>query len=323
MYPKVEHVLLRSVVSVSYHVLLRSVVSVSYHVLLRSVVSVSYHVLLRSVVSVSYHVLLRTVVSMSYHVLLRSVVSVSYHVLLRSVVSVSYHVLLMSVVSVSYHYNSPAKFVGFTQNRYHHHFIKKSNMLSNIYLLNCLLFHIFSLTHLKFNKYSWVMGFISFFFLFNFIWLIVFLCLFLFGCVFCVCFGFVSVKSNKQTLSWSSCPCLYSSTTSLLCHTTKRKQNTPDLKLDQMIDTCCMRFVQLVNYNCISGVIACLFASSVLDRGFEPRSDQIRNYKIGICHLSAMYSASRTKRTKTGIQNRDNVSEWNYTSITRTLVSVS
>jgi hypothetical protein len=36
-------------------------------------------------------------------------------------------------------------------------------------------------------------------------------------------------------------------------------------------------------------------ASSVVDRGFEPRSGQIKDYKIGICCLSAKHAALRRK----------------------------
>ena len=35
--------------------------------------------------------------------------------------------------------------------------------------------------------------------------------------------------------------------------------------------------------NRISGVMVCMFVSSVVDRGFESRSDQTKYYEIGIC----------------------------------------
>ena len=34
---------------------------------------------------------------------------------------------------------------------------------------------------------------------------------------------------------------------------------------------------------------------SVVDRGFEPRSDQTKDYKIGICYFSANHAALRRK----------------------------
>ena len=36
-----------------------------------------------------------------------------------------------------------------------------------------------------------------------------------------------------------------------------------------------------------------VFASSAVDRGFEPRSGQTKDYKIGICCFSARYAALR------------------------------
>jgi hypothetical protein len=35
--------------------------------------------------------------------------------------------------------------------------------------------------------------------------------------------------------------------------------------------------------NHIVGVMVCMLTSSVVDRGFEPRSGQTNDYKIGIC----------------------------------------
>ena len=38
-----------------------------------------------------------------------------------------------------------------------------------------------------------------------------------------------------------------------------------------------------------------VFASSVVDRGFEPRSGETKDYKIGICCSCAKYAALRGK----------------------------
>ena len=43
--------------------------------------------------------------------------------------------------------------------------------------------------------------------------------------------------------------------------------------------------------NRISGVMVNVLASSAVDRGFEPRSDQTTDYKIGICCNSAKHTA--------------------------------
>jgi hypothetical protein len=39
--------------------------------------------------------------------------------------------------------------------------------------------------------------------------------------------------------------------------------------------------------NRISGIMVSMLASSAIDRGFEPRSGQTKDYKIGICCFSA------------------------------------
>jgi hypothetical protein len=38
-----------------------------------------------------------------------------------------------------------------------------------------------------------------------------------------------------------------------------------------------------------------VFASSAVHRGFEPRPDQTKDYKIGICCFSAKHAALRRK----------------------------
>jgi hypothetical protein len=43
------------------------------------------------------------------------------------------------------------------------------------------------------------------------------------------------------------------------------------------------------------GVMVSMLASSGVDRGFEPRSDQIKDYKIGICCFSTKHVALRRK----------------------------
>ena len=47
--------------------------------------------------------------------------------------------------------------------------------------------------------------------------------------------------------------------------------------------------------HCIGGVMVSVLASSAVDRGFEPRSDQTKDYKIGICCFSAKHAALRRK----------------------------
>ena len=49
------------------------------------------------------------------------------------------------------------------------------------------------------------------------------------------------------------------------------------------------------NLDRISGIMVSMFTSSVVDRGFEPRSGQTKDYKIGICCFSAKHAALRRK----------------------------
>jgi hypothetical protein len=58
-----------------------------------------------------------------------------------------------------------------------------------------------------------------------------------------------------------------------------------------------------------------VLASSVVDRGFDPRSGQTKDYKIGMCYFSAKHAALRRKSTYWLAQNKDNVSEWGDLSI--------
>ena len=51
----------------------------------------------------------------------------------------------------------------------------------------------------------------------------------------------------------------------------------------------------LVRCNRIGGVMVSVLASGAVDRGFEPRSGQTKDYKIGICCFSAKHAALRRK----------------------------
>ena len=53
-----------------------------------------------------------------------------------------------------------------------------------------------------------------------------------------------------------------------------------------------------------------VFASSAVDRGFEPRSVQTKDYKIGICCFFAKHAALRRNNKDWLARNQDNVSEW-------------
>ena len=53
-----------------------------------------------------------------------------------------------------------------------------------------------------------------------------------------------------------------------------------------------------------------VFASTVVDRLFKPRSGQTKDYEIGICCFSAKYAALRRKSKDWLARNQDNMSEW-------------
>ena len=59
----------------------------------------------------------------------------------------------------------------------------------------------------------------------------------------------------------------------------------------------------------ISGVMVSVLASSAIDCGFEPQSDQIKEYEIGMCCFSAKHTALRRKSKNSLDRNQDNVSE--------------
>jgi hypothetical protein len=66
-----------------------------------------------------------------------------------------------------------------------------------------------------------------------------------------------------------------------------------------------------------------VLAPCVVNRGFEPRSDQTKDYDIGICCFSAKHAAFRRKSKDWFSWNQNDVSEWRHMSIPRTVVSVS
>ena len=58
-----------------------------------------------------------------------------------------------------------------------------------------------------------------------------------------------------------------------------------------------------------------VLASSAVDSGFELRSGQTKNYKIGSCCFSAKHSALRMESKDWLVRNQNNVSEWSGMSI--------
>jgi hypothetical protein len=53
-----------------------------------------------------------------------------------------------------------------------------------------------------------------------------------------------------------------------------------------------------------------VLTSSAVDRGFEPRSGQTKDFKIGICCFSAKHAALMRKSKDGLARNHNNVFEW-------------
>jgi hypothetical protein len=62
--------------------------------------------------------------------------------------------------------------------------------------------------------------------------------------------------------------------------------------------------------NRIGSVIVSVVDSSAVDRGFEPSSDQTKDYEIGICCFSTKNAALRSKTSGWLARNEYNVSKW-------------
>ena len=62
--------------------------------------------------------------------------------------------------------------------------------------------------------------------------------------------------------------------------------------------------------NRIVGVMGSVFASSVVDRGFEPRSGKTKDYAIGICCFSAKHASLRRKSKDWLDRKQNKLSEW-------------
>ena len=67
--------------------------------------------------------------------------------------------------------------------------------------------------------------------------------------------------------------------------------------------------------NHIGSVMASVLASSAVDRGFEHRSVQTRDYRNGICCFSTRHTALMRKRKDWSERNKDNLSERSNKSI--------
>jgi hypothetical protein len=84
-----------------------------------------------------------------------------------------------------------------------------------------------------------------------------------------------------------------------------------------LINDFCCEITCLKWPNHICCVMFSMLASSAVDCGFESRSGQTKDYKIGICCLSTKRAALRSKSKNWLAQNQDYV--WNDMAICRLL----
>ena len=61
-------------------------------------------------------------------------------------------------------------------------------------------------------------------------------------------------------------------------------------------------------FKLIGGVMVSMLASSAVDREFESRSGQTKDYEIGICCFSAKHAELRRKSKDWLVRNQNNVS---------------
>ena len=83
-----------------------------------------------------------------------------------------------------------------------------------------------------------------------------------------------------------------------------------------------MNDLSLLKLERIGGVMVSVLASDAVDRGFEPRSGQTKDYKIGSCCFSSKHAALRKKCKDWLPRNQDNVSEWGDLFISELLFQI-
>ena len=70
------------------------------------------------------------------------------------------------------------------------------------------------------------------------------------------------------------------------------------------------KYIHVVTSIKSTASVVSVLASSAVDRGFEPKSGQTKDYKIGMCCFSAKHAALRRKCKDWLARNQNNVSEW-------------
>ena len=71
----------------------------------------------------------------------------------------------------------------------------------------------------------------------------------------------------------------------------------------------------IMSFNRIGDVMVSVLVSNAVDRGFDPRSGQTKDYEIGICCFSVQHAALRRKSKDWLPRIQNNVSKWSDISI--------
>ena len=69
------------------------------------------------------------------------------------------------------------------------------------------------------------------------------------------------------------------------------------------------------NHQFVNRIDGIMVSAVHVDHGFEPRSGQTKDYKIGICCFSARHAELNRKSKYRLARKQDNVSEWNTIKI--------
>ena len=83
------------------------------------------------------------------------------------------------------------------------------------------------------------------------------------------------------------------------------------IRIVPFLETCvCLVHCIIIWFNRIGGVMVGVPRKCAVYRGFEPRSGQTKDYKLGMCCFSAKYAALRRKNKDWLARNQINVSDW-------------
>jgi hypothetical protein len=92
-----------------------------------------------------------------------------------------------------------------------------------------------------------------------------------------------------------------------------KKRHIRKILLAALVLVCILLLTLVFEYQNIyriRDVMVSVLSSSVVDRGFKPRSGQTKDDEIGMCCSSAKHAVLRRKSKDGFARNQDNASEW-------------